>query len=84
MLKTLFLIFILYIGYKLVFEFIIPIYNASKRMRDQVGQMQQKMQEEQQRRQFEREGYIPPTEQQKPGAARPADKEDYIEFEEVK
>ncbi|HRD59236.1 MAG TPA: hypothetical protein PK504_14405 [Ferruginibacter sp.] len=69
--------------YKLVFEFIIPVYNASKRMKDQVGQMQQKMQEEQQRRQFERDGYIKPEQQTKPSNSNPADK-DYIEFEEVK
>lgn len=83
MLKTLFLIFVFYILYKLVFEFIIPVYNASKRMRDQVGQMQQKMQEEQQRRQFERDGYIPPADANKSNSGKPADK-DYIEFEEVK
>ncbi len=83
MLKTLFLIFVFYILYKLIFHFIIPLYNASKRMRDQVGQMQQKMQEEQQRRQFEREGYIPPTETQNSASKRSTDK-DYIDFEEVK
>lgn len=83
MLKTLFLIFVLYILYKLVFDFIIPVYNASKRMRDQVGQMQQKMQEEERRRQFERDGYIKTTEAQKEAQTRPADK-DYIDFEEVK
>ena len=83
MLKTLFLIFVFYILYKLIFDFIIPLYNASKRMRDQVGQMQQKMQEEQQRRQFEREGYIPPTDAHNHAAKKPADK-DYIDFEEVK
>ena len=49
MLKTLFLIFVCYLLYKLIFEFIIPVYNASKRMKEQVSQMQQKMQEEQQR-----------------------------------
>ena len=83
MLKTLFLIFVLYMLYKLVFEFIIPVYNASKRMRDQVGQMQQKMQEEQQRRQFEKEGYVPAADAQKEAQHKPIDK-DYIDFEEVK
>ena len=82
MFKTLFLIFLVYMLYKLVFEFIIPVYNASKRMKDQVGQMQQKMQEEQQRRQFERDGYIK-TEPQTKADSKPVDK-DYIEFEEVK
>lgn len=68
--------------YKLVFEFIIPVYNASKRMKEQVGQMQQKMQEEQQRQQFERNGYVN-TNASKPAEDRTSDK-DYIEFEEVK
>lgn len=68
--------------YKLVFEFIIPVYNASKRMKDQVSQMQQKMQEEQQRQQFERNGYVN-TNTSKPAENRPSDK-DYIDFEEVK
>ncbi|MFT3979277.1 MAG: hypothetical protein QM687_02325 [Ferruginibacter sp.] len=83
MFRTLFLIFLLYMLYKLVFEFIIPVYNASKRMRDQVSDMQQKMQEEQQRRQFEKEGYIKPDPQVNTAAAKPADR-DYIDFEEVK
>lgn len=82
MLKTLFLIFLFYMLYKLVFEFIIPVYNASKRMKDQVGQMQQKMQEEQQRQQFERNGYVN-NNAGKADAKKKSDK-DYIEFEEVK
>jgi hypothetical protein len=81
--KTVIAIFVFYILYKLIFDFIIPVYKTSKRMRDQVGQMQQKMQEEQQRRQFERDGYIPPSDNNAGGPKRPADK-DYIEFEEVK
>jgi len=83
MIKTLVLIFVFYLLYKLIFEFIIPVYSASKRMRDQVGQMTQKMQEEQRRRQFEREGYIPPADNNKETVQKPADK-DYIDFEEVK
>lgn len=82
MFKTLFLLFLFYMLYKLIFEFIIPVYNTSKRMRDQVSDMQQKMQEEQQRRQFEQDGYIK-TEQSNTHATRPVDK-DYIEFEEIK
>lgn len=69
--------------YKLIFEFIIPVYNASKRMRDQVGQMQQKMQEEQQRQQFERDGYIKTNTTSTSSSNKPVDK-DYIDFEEVK
>lgn len=81
MFKTLFLIFLFYMLYKLVFDFIIPVYNASKRMKDQVGQMQQKMREEQERQQFERNGYVQ-QEASKP-APKQADK-DYIDYEEIK
>lgn len=84
MFKTLFLIFLFYMLYKLVFEFIIPVYNASKRMKDQVSQMQQKMQEEQQRQQFERNGYVNTNAAAGKGAADRSSDKDYIEFEEVK
>ena len=69
--------------YKLVFEFIIPVYNASKRMKDQVNQMQQKMREEQQRQQFERNGYVKADVGPKGSSEKPVDK-DYIDYEEVK
>lgn len=83
MIKTLFLIFVFYILYKLIFEFIIPVYNASKRMKDQVGQMQQQMREEQERRQFEKDGFVTPRQSNSSAATKPVDK-DYIDFEEVK
>jgi len=83
MFKTLFLIFVFYMLYKLIFEFIIPVYNASRRMRDQVGRMQQKMQEEQQRQQFERNGYADSNAGKSSSQAKPAEK-DYIDYEEVK
>jgi hypothetical protein len=44
--KALWQIFVLYMLYKLVFDFIIPVYRASKHMKNQVGEMQQKMQEQ--------------------------------------
>jgi sortase (surface protein transpeptidase) len=45
--KLLFELFLLYMLYKLVFDFIIPVYNTSKKMKEQVTQMQQKMREHQ-------------------------------------
>lgn len=83
MIKTLFLIFVFYILYKLIFEFIIPVYNASKRMKDQVGQMQQQMREEQERRQFDRDGFIHTQKTNDNQTKKPVDK-DYIDFEEIK
>lgn len=83
MLKTLFLIFVFYMLYKLIFEFIIPVYNASKRMKDQVGQMQQKMREEQERQQYQRNGYVDTNADKSSSQGKPVEK-DYIDFEEVK
>ena len=77
-LKLLFELFLFYMLYKLVFDFIIPVYRASKRMKDQVGQMQQKMQEQQQRQQKETVAVNP-----KAGTAK-SSSSDYIDFEEVK
>ncbi|RYY64918.1 MAG: hypothetical protein EOO13_17885 [Chitinophagaceae bacterium] len=81
MFKTLFLIFLFYMLYKLVFDFIIPVYNASKRMKDQVGQMQQKMREEQERQQFQRNGYV---QQEADQTASKKIEKDYIDYEEIK
>lgn len=72
--KFLFELFLFYFLYKLVFNFIIPLYKASKRMKDQVGQMQQKMQEQQ------RASTSPPPQQAPPVSSS----KDYIEFEEIK
>jgi hypothetical protein len=80
--KLLFELFIFYILYKIVFDFIIPVYRASKRMKDQVGQMQQKMQEHQQRQNFPDENFVK-NDSYKDAPGKPAAK-DYIEFEELK
>jgi hypothetical protein len=80
--KLLFELFIFYILYKLVFDFIIPVYRASKRMKDQVGQMQQKMQEQQQRQNFPEENFVK-NDSSKAAPGKSAAK-DYIEFEELK
>lgn len=72
--KFLFELFLFYFLYKLVFDFIIPVYRASKRMKDQVGQMQQKMQEQQ------RSNTPPPPKQAPPASSS----KDYIDFEEIK
>ncbi|MEX0636230.1 MAG: hypothetical protein WD135_05635 [Ferruginibacter sp.] len=70
--------------YKLVFDFIIPVYRASKRMKDQVGQMQQKMQEQQRQHQDaqERANAVASSSPLTKNDGR-VDK-DYIDYEEVK
>ena len=69
----------LYIVYKLVFDFIIPVYQTTKQVKQKVGEMQDKMNEhmkkQQQNSQF--------TAAQKDDVTK-SGKEDYIEFEEVK
>lgn len=76
-------ILLIYILYKLIFDFIIPIYQTSKRVKRQVREMNAKMQEQMNARN-----------QQQSAAAQsapanttkqePVKKEDYIDYEEIK
>ncbi|RYZ61667.1 MAG: hypothetical protein EOO14_04415 [Chitinophagaceae bacterium] len=75
-LSFLFYAFLLYVLYKLVVNFILPVYRTTRQVKKSFREMQQKMQEQQ-------AGAYPP--QQKP--TQPRKKEplgDYIDFEEVK
>lgn len=79
MLRLLFYIFIGWILYKLVFDFIIPVYRSTKHVRRQVRDMQQHMQDQYQQQQQQAPPQQPvsqPTPQREKG--------DYIDFEEVK
>ncbi len=69
-------IFLIYILYKLIFEFIIPVYNSTKKIKKQFGEMQSKMQQDM-------NGY---SKQTAPGQPEPEKSKegDYIEFEEIK
>jgi len=71
-------ILLIYILYKLIFDFIIPIYQTSKRVKKQFGEMQNKMQE--QMNTFNKQQNTPGT----TTAQEPAKKEDYIDYEEIK
>lgn len=66
-------LFVLYLVYKLIFDFIIPVYQTTKQVKQKVGEMQQRMNE--QEKQFNTT-----TTEKAPRAA----KEDYIEYEEIK
>jgi hypothetical protein len=80
--RTFFELFIFYMLYKLVFEFIIPIFKASKHMKNQVGQMQQQMKEQQRQQGTQNDNFA---NVKKPsGASRKDPGKDYIEFEELK
>jgi len=75
MLKVLFELFLLYLAYKLIFDFIIPLYETTKQVKQKVGEMQQQMNRQQQAQ----------SNTAAPGAKPKSSKnEDYIEFEEVK
>ena len=69
-------LFLIYILYKLIFEFIIPIYRSTKKIRKQFGEMQSKMQQDMNAYSKKQPAAEPEAKVKKEG--------DYIEFEEVK
>jgi len=80
--RVIFELLVLYLVYKLIFDFIIPVYRTTKQVNKKMGEMQSKMNDQFNQQSAGSGGQSQantPTEK----AARPA-KEDYIEFEEVK
>jgi Sec-independent protein translocase protein TatA len=76
--KILLYAFLIYLGYKIIFEFIIPVYRTTRQVKKQFREMNERMKEhmrQQQGDQFAPEKE-PQTTKEKPG--------DYIEFEEIK
>ena len=69
-------LFVFYVVYKLVVDYIIPIYKTSKQVKTKMNEMQQKMAERNQTT-----STAPDT---KNDIAAKPDKEDYIDYEEVK
>lgn len=70
-------LFLLYLLYKFIFDFIIPIYESSKKIKRQFSDMQDKMQNDLNNYQGRSQKSTAPE--------RPKTKEgDYIDFEEVK
>ena len=73
-------VFLLYLLLKLIFDFIIPVYQTSKRVKRQFGEMQSKMDE--QMNQFNRQNG---QRTQTTTSAKPEKKkEEYIDYEEIK
>jgi hypothetical protein len=70
-------IFLLYILYKLIFDFIIPIYQTTKKVKKQFGEMHNRMQEHMNTQNQQR----PPSHDPKP---EPKVNEEYIDYEEIK
>lgn len=72
-------LFLIYILYKFIFDFVIPIYNTTKKVKKQFGDMQEKM--NQQMNGFNQQQQTKTT----PPPVKPVEsKEDYIDYEEVK
>jgi len=70
-------IFLIYLLYKFIFDFIMPIYESSKKIKKQFGEMQNKMQSD-------LRNYQNTPKPAEPAAPPPKKEGDYIDFEEVK
>ncbi|MEO6328198.1 MAG: hypothetical protein ABIO55_04675 [Ginsengibacter sp.] len=72
-------VFLIYLLYRLIFDFIIPVYQTSKRVKKQFGEMESKMQEHMHK-------YEGGTAQKtQPAPTQPQKKkEEYIDYEEIK
>jgi hypothetical protein len=78
MLRYLFYAFLIYLAYRLVFHFIIPIYKTTKQVKKQFREMHSRM-EDHVNQQQDSHQTMPPSPDNKKAQAG-----DYIDFEEVK
>lgn len=71
-------IFLIYLLYKLIFDFIIPIYQTTKKVKKQFGEMHNKMQDQMNtfNQQQQANATKPPS--------QPKKNEEYIDYEEIK
>jgi hypothetical protein len=68
----------LYFLYRMVFDFIIPIYRSSKKVKDHMEEMQHRMHDSLRQQQQQRQAATPPPQ------PRPVREGEYIDYEEVK
>ena len=78
MLRYLFYAFLIYLAYRLIFHFIIPIYKTTKQVKKQFREMHGRMEDHVNQQEAGRQT-MPPTEENKKAQAG-----DYIDFEELK
>lgn len=71
---------VIYILYKIIFDFIVPLYKASKQMKSKMNDMQQNMHKQQRAQAEQQQNYNPANNLTK----EPIKKEDYIDYEEIK
>ncbi len=69
-------LFLIYIFYKLIFDFIIPVYQSTKKIKKQFGEMHSKMQQDMNSFSTQQPSSQPKSEKAK--------EDDYIEFEDIK
>jgi Sec-independent protein translocase protein TatA len=77
--KVIFQLFVLYLLYKLIFDFIIPVYKTTKQVKKQMGDMDGRMKEQMEH--FQQAAGQP---QQAKNQTGTTPSHDYIEYEEVK
>ena len=78
MLRYLFYAFLIYLAYRFVFGFVIPIYKTTRQVKKQFREMNQRMQDHVNEQQSSQQTSTPTPENRKEPAG------DYIDFEEVK
>ena len=69
-------LFLIYILYQLIFEFIIPVYQSTKKIKKQFGEMHDKMQQDMNAANTRQASAQPAPKVKREG--------DYIDFEEIK
>jgi len=79
-LRLIFELFVIYIVYKLIFDFIVPIYRTTREVKSKVDEMNQRMEN-----QRNNAGYTNanPAQPKQKSEYTPAS-EDYIDYEEIK
>ena len=78
MLRYLFFAFLIYLAYRLVFHFIIPIYKTTKQVKNQFREMHGRMEDYMNQQQANQQTSTPQPENKKGQVG------DYIDFDEVK
>jgi hypothetical protein len=69
-------LFLIYILYKLIFDFIVPVYNSTKKIKKQFGDMHEKMQQDMNTMNSRQTQARQETKVKREG--------DYIDYEEIK
>ncbi len=78
-LRILFELFVIYIIYKVVVDFIIPIYRSTRQMKNTMNKVQEHMRQQQQQQQAQQQ----PPKMDIPGKTQ-VKGDDYIDYEEIK